>query len=146
MSLLRAEVLAIVPRIITITIRAQLLLELGFLHESHLTFAEVVTGRVWHVLHGVLVKLLRHDIKLQPDLAVVALLKSVQLSIVSAPISVDLGLFVGSEHATHGPLAVDEAAVLDNQVLGSATAGAPQDAIGHLFFQLEDVVTSVDHH
>ena len=124
MSLLRAEVLAIVLLIIIITISAKLVLELGFLHKSHLSLAEVVTCRVGHVLYGVLVKLLCHDVKLQPHLAVVALLESVQLTIVGAPISVDLGLFVGSEHAAHGPLAVDEAAVLDDEVLGSAAAGA----------------------
>ena len=81
-----------------------------------------------------------------PHCVVVAFFKCVQLVVISAAICIDLRLFIALENTSHGPLTVDKATVTDLQVLARPAAWAPQNSVYHVFFELEDIVTSVDHH
>ena len=96
----------------------------GLLLQAHFTIAEVIRGRIGHVLNGAFLQFLCHDVQAVEDLLVIALLECVKLAIVRPSIRVDLGVAIGLEDAAHGPLTVDEAAVLDHQKLRSSATWA----------------------
>lgn len=75
---------------------------------------------------------------------IITLFESVEFAIVSATISVDLGILVSVEDPTHGPFAIHEARVADLEVDIGLTARA-SDSI-HLFLDRVDTETTVDDH
>ena len=116
----------------------------SLLLDSYLPISDIIRSRVGHILHGVRIKLLCHYVQLQPDVLVVTLFEGVQLAIIGTSIRVNLRLLVPFEHASHGPLAVYKATISHHQILRSAAAWAPKNAICYILFHLEDVVASVN--
>ena len=116
----------------------------SLLLDSYLPISDIVRCWVGHILNGICIKLLSHYVQLKPDVLVVTLFEGVQFAIIGSSISVDFRLLVPFEHASHGPLAVDKATVSHHQILRSAAAWAPKNAICYILFHLEDVVASVN--
>ncbi len=127
--------------IVKITRLAQILF--GFTLHTQLSFPDFIGGRIGRILNGRWVKFLGHDVELVPYLLVIALLERVEFAIVCAPICVYLGVSVQLEHAPHGPLAVDKAAIFNDQTLRSSTARTPKRTVVHLFFHLEYVIAPI---
>ena len=65
----------------------------------------------WDVLNAVALQFFRHHIEWEPNVLVVALFEGIEFTVVSPPVSVDLGVFVIFQCSSHGPLAVDKPAV-----------------------------------
>ena len=117
-----------------------------FLVLTQLAVFEIVRCRVRNVLDWLRwVKFLRHDVERVPYLHVVTLFEGVELVVVGTAICIDLGLLVRSKNSSHWPFAIYETTVSNIQKLWSPTTWTSKNAIGHIFLQLEDVVTSVDY-
>ena len=87
----------------------------SFIHQSvvYSLIILLVTG-TGNVFEGSLtVYLLNNNVKRTPDLPIVTFPKRVELIVIGPSLCIDFGLLVLPENSSHGPFAVNKAAVLN---------------------------------
>ena len=87
---------------------------------------------------------LDHDVEGEPDVSVVTLLEGVEFAVISAAIRINLRVLVPIQDATHGPLAIHEAAIAHLQIHAGRAARAAQ--VEHLFLDGENTEAFIDDH
>ena len=70
------------------------------------------------------IQLLDHEVEGKPYVLIVTLFKCVELAVIGAPVSINLGVLVPLEDPAHRPFAIDKAAVSHLQVFLFKAAGA----------------------